>query len=176
MTTVLAIDRGNDSLKAALFSEGLIAERIRLAEGDPGDALDLIRRVRPDGIAVSCVVPAWRAAVEAALSDEPRAAILWAGHGSPLPFSVDVADPAAVGPDRLCAVAGVVGRGIASAVVVDAGTAVTVDVLKEGEFIGGSIMPGLDLMLRSLGRGTAVLPSLDSSQALASSAGTLLRI
>ena len=47
---------------------------------------------------------------------------------------------------------------LTEAVIVDAGTAVTVDVLSAGAFRGGAIYPGLDMVLDSLHRGTAVLP------------------
>lgn len=162
MKTLLAIDRGNDSLKAALFSGGAVAERFSSRGADPLEAAGLARRLRPDGIVVSCVVPAWRAAVEPALADVP---VLWVSHDSPLPFGIEVEQPASVGPDRLAAAAGAVARGTPSAVVVDAGTAVTVDLLAGGVFAGGAIMPGLGLMLDSLHRGTAALPGLDPSAA-----------
>lgn len=53
----------------------------------------------------------------------------------------------------------------AACVVVNAGTAVTIDALhkqagndQQGEFLGGMILPGLNLMQTSLGLGTAQLP------------------
>ena len=51
-----------------------------------------------------------------------------------------------------------------NAIVIDAGTAITVDVLSgTGEFLGGVIMPGVETQLRSLHSATEVLPSLDIS-------------
>jgi type III pantothenate kinase len=45
------------------------------------------------------------------------------------------------------------------ALCVDAGTAVTVDLVAEdGEYVGGLILPGATLMARSLAEGTARLP------------------
>jgi type III pantothenate kinase len=78
-----------------------------------------------------------------------------------LPLRVGVEYPDRVGIDRLLnAVAAVdeltVGRG---GVLIDAGSAVTVDWLDEEHvFRGGSIFPGLDLMAESLHRYTALLP------------------
>lgn len=47
-------------------------------------------------------------------------------------------------------------------VVVDAGSAITVDLAgPSGEFCGGAILPGLSLQFESLGRGTDALPLLD---------------
>lgn len=53
-----------------------------------------------------------------------------------------------------------------SVVVVDAGSAITVDsVGPASEFHGGVILPGLSLQFESLGRGTDALPLLDSREA-----------
>ena len=49
------------------------------------------------------------------------------------------------------------------AVVVDAGTAITVDsVAVDGVFQGGIIMPGMRMMLRSLATGTDLLPLIEA--------------
>lgn len=48
--------------------------------------------------------------------------------------------------------------------VVDAGTAVTMDLVDEtGTFLGGAILPGIDLMFQSLAEGTRLLPRLSPS-------------
>jgi len=64
-------------------------------------------------------------------------------------------DPGQLGADRWAAI--IAARGITStaACVVDCGTAVTLDALSaEGEFVGGVIFPGLNLLRDSLIRGT----------------------
>jgi type III pantothenate kinase len=45
-------------------------------------------------------------------------------------------------------------------VAVDAGTAITIDVLRRGRFEGGQILPGFDTLLQALHRRTAQLPPL----------------
>src|SRR5437773_9987921 len=67
--------------------------------------------------------------------------------------------PDQLGPDRWAARIGAWSILRAPCLVVAAGTATTVDVLRgDGRFVGGVILPGLDLMKRSLARGTAQLP------------------
>lgn len=67
--------------------------------------------------------------------------------------------PEQLGVDRWCALVGARGMSNASTIVVMAGTATTIDTLSaEGEFLGGVILPGLELMRRSLARETAALP------------------
>jgi type III pantothenate kinase len=67
--------------------------------------------------------------------------------------------PDQLGPDRWAALIGAWSILRGPCLVVAAGTATTVDVLRgDGRFVGGLILPGLDLMKRSLARGTAELP------------------
>ena len=85
------------------------------------------------------------------------------GHRQ-LPLRIDLENPETVGIDRLLnAVAANARRPEGSSViVVDAGTAVTVDFVNEkGVFRGGAILPGLRLMARSLHEYTALLPLVE---------------
>ncbi|MFT5173078.1 MAG: type III pantothenate kinase [Gammaproteobacteria bacterium] len=75
-------------------------------------------------------------------------------------------EPRQLGADRWAALAGA--RAMcpnAGAIVVDAGTAITVDALSwEGIHIGGVIMPGVRLMRRALGEGTARIGSVGGGE------------
>jgi type III pantothenate kinase len=72
--------------------------------------------------------------------------------------------PQQLGADRWAALIGARTRHTGPALVVCAGTATTVDVLDaSGDFLGGLIAPGLDLMRRSLAQGTAGLPLAQST-------------
>jgi type III pantothenate kinase len=78
-----------------------------------------------------------------------------------LPIKLNVKQPDKVGLDRLCNAVAVNSRRPTgkAAVVIDAGTAVTVDYVDEaGVFQGGAILPGLLLMAELLHRRTAALP------------------
>lgn len=76
----------------------------------------------------------------------------------PWPFRIAVQSPHTVGVDRLANVAGLVARGLATGIAVDAGTATTVDVLRRGRFVGGLILAGPWLQLTALHQGTDLLP------------------
>lgn len=68
-------------------------------------------------------------------------------------------NPAQLGADRWAALIGARGMHAGHALVVMAGTATTIDVLDaDGAFRGGLILPGLELMQKSLARNTAGLP------------------
>ncbi len=68
------------------------------------------------------------------------------------------AQPESLGVDRWAALLGAWSMHRAPCVVVNAGTAITVDALNaDGEFLGGTITPGLRLMMQSLRKNTAQL-------------------
>lgn len=80
-----------------------------------------------------------------------------------MPLQIDVDHPDRVGVDRLAAAVAVnairePGR---AAVVVDSGTAITVDLVNEaGAFQGGAILPGVRLASQMLHQQTDVLPEI----------------
>lgn len=85
-------------------------------------------------------------------------------HGTPLPVAIDYDTPTTLGLDRVAAAVGAtVVVPAQSAVVVDAGTALTADLLISGpgrrpRYCGGRISPGLSMRFRALSEFTARLP------------------
>jgi type III pantothenate kinase len=76
---------------------------------------------------------------------------------------VQVREPERVGVDRLAAAfaAGLLKPADQPAVVLDVGTAITIDAIdRDGAFLGGSILPGIELAARALAHGTSQLPQL----------------
>ena len=80
------------------------------------------------------------------------------GEDIPIPIENRTREPARVGADRLLAALGAWRRAGAS-IVVDAGTAITVDLVAGGPaFEGGAILPGLARCAEALHGATALLP------------------
>jgi type III pantothenate kinase len=78
-----------------------------------------------------------------------------------LPISIDVQQPERVGMDRLAAAVAANRLRLPNqaAVVVDAGTALTVNfITADGTFRGGVILPGFKLTAKALAEGTDLLP------------------
>ncbi len=90
-------------------------------------------------------------------------------------------DQAVLGSDRWAAALGAAVR-YQNALVVDAGTALTVDVIENGHFTGGIIVPGFQLLQTSLIAGTdkinvgseqaTIAPAQETSQAVSNGAIT----
>jgi len=86
---------------------------------------------------------------------------LLAGRDFAIPIEVRVNRPEAVGVDRLLAALAAHRATKGAAIVVDVGTAVTVDALDDaGRFLGGAILPGPALGAWSLHQRTAALPEV----------------
>lgn len=85
------------------------------------------------------------------------------GHAD-IPLKLDLESPQRTGIDRLLAAWSVTRRsGPGPAIVVDAGTAVTVDLVNaDGVFCGGNIFPGLQACLDQLAGSTDQLPRLET--------------
>ncbi|MCW5769804.1 MAG: type III pantothenate kinase [Phycisphaeraceae bacterium] len=83
------------------------------------------------------------------------------GRDVPIPITANVRHPDKVGQDRLLCAMAAWASTEGPCVIVDVGTATTVDYIDaEGVFQGGAIAPGIRMMLDALARGTAALPQL----------------
>ena len=79
-----------------------------------------------------------------------------------LPIPVQVDRPGEVGVDRVVNAAAAYRRCQGAAIVVDFGSAVTLDVVSaEGAYVGGVIAPGARLSVRALSERTALIPPLE---------------
>lgn len=82
-----------------------------------------------------------------------------------VPLSVEVNEPGRVGLDRLMAAVAAnelaAGRDV---VVIDSGTAVTIDAVSNSRFLGGTIFPGMQTAFASLRAETEQLPLIEEYQ------------
>jgi type III pantothenate kinase len=70
-------------------------------------------------------------------------------------------DPATLGADRVAAVVGALSRYRRNVIVIDAGTAITIDVARRGgDYLGGIICPGMHMLSESIHGMTAQLPKI----------------
>jgi type III pantothenate kinase len=169
---ILGIDIGNTRTKLALVSDGeaRAVRSIRTALLLGGSSLEfppeiLEKATAIDGVVISCVVPALSSPVRETTAKIFESPVLVVDHKTKLPFKLGLKKPAEVGADRLCLAAGAVAMGKENAIVADVGSAVTVDLVQGGVFMGGVIGSGPDLVLSALGGYTAKLPSISFVEA-----------
>ncbi|NLD91179.1 MAG: type III pantothenate kinase [Fibrobacter sp.] len=86
-----------------------------------------------------------------------------ASYTPELPFKISYRKPETLGTDRLAnALFAFSAFNGADAILVSAGTAVTIDVLQNATFRGGAILPGIRTQFSSLNQNTDALPLLDT--------------
>ncbi len=173
---VLAIDAGNSRIKWGMADMNAPGERwLRRAWLDTAGAASISKALKdmpaPDCIAISNVAgEGVRTALQQALEHYGIAPLWVRGCDEQCGVKSSYANPAQLGADRWAGLiaawhlygnagnTGSADKAGRACVVVNAGTTMTVDALSsEGVFLGGVILPGLDLMRTSLEHGTAQL-------------------
>ncbi len=169
----LAVDQGNSFYKLSLFEGETPVEICRIPTEDSESVFPVVESWNPDCGAfcsVGHIDPRMVESFRLAL----RGHFLLLSHSTPLPISIEYSTPDTLGLDRVALAAGAAsiypGHNI---MVVDAGTAVTIDVIQSHpdngkrktengklttSFLGGRISPGLLLRLEALNGHTAALP------------------
>jgi type III pantothenate kinase len=166
---LLALDLGNTSLSAGVFTAGRFVNRFKVPVGMFPMLADRLQRElgekdcrRISTAALASVNPSLACEVEATVPEVlPVAHFILLGRDLPIPVEARVDSPAEVGADRLLATLGAFRRVKDACIVVDLGTAITVDAVSaKGEFLGGVIAPGLRMSAAALHKGTALLPEV----------------
>lgn len=157
---VLAIDAGNSRIKWGVWNARWLSQDF-VPTADAGQLASAWGKLPSPLRVIACSVagPQVRAWIDRWAQDA-GVDVYWASsRAEQCGVRNRYDEPTQLGADRwVCAIAA---RHLVSgaAIAVHAGTAVTVNALSaEGDFLGGLILPGLDLMAESLARGTAGLP------------------
>lgn len=147
----LAIDIGNTKTKAAFFVENSIIEQYDDVSIDTIQSLNLPF----ENLIISSVshsTEEWKKQFQGKF-------IVELNHLLPLPFKNEYQTPQTLGMDRIASIAGA--KSIfptKNLLVIDAGTCITFDFLKNNAYQGGAIAPGIQMKLKALNNFTAKLP------------------
>jgi type III pantothenate kinase len=164
----LVLDIGNTTTTIAVFrdSPDPLVERLSSSVfADPAVVAETFGKLSADygpfcEAAICSVVPDIAARCADVIGSVLALPVLTIGSGLSLPFTLRYENSHAFGADRiaLCAWSASLFPNKAH-IAVDIGTAITFDVLdSKGEYVGGLIMPGLDVMSGALHSRTAQLP------------------
>lgn len=145
---ILAVDIGNSAAKLGLFREGRLLRAWRIPHGRPLPRL-------PKGITRTAVSSVNPKALRRILSGLPRPVLL-AGRDFRIPLKG--ADKG-TGTDRLLAAYAAFRRAKGPVVVIDVGTAITLNLVDaKGRFLGGAIFAGPQTARKALAQSAAGLP------------------
>lgn len=158
--TRVGILSGRECLKAQSVHSDQVKEIVDLVSSlwsEYGDST-------PDPVIVLSHVSADRAdAIQKALRSEHGSTVYRFGKELAIPVrhALTASGEKTVGQDRLLCAIGAFGVLKQACIVIDMGTAITVDFVDgEGVFHGGAIMPGIAMMFNALHEKTAHLPQL----------------
>ena len=155
---ILAVDVGNTQILIALYEGDEIRDHWRLAtnaERTSDEYSVLIRQfigeVAVEGVAISSVVPRATAALRNMSTKYFKLdpVVVEPGTKTGMPILID--NPREVGADRIVNGIGAYDIYGGPAVVVDFGTATTLDAVSaKGEYLGGAILPGIEISMDAL--------------------------
>ncbi len=172
---ILVFDIGNTSVKIGLCNgSGILASyTLHTATEQTADDFGLsllfllqqagVEKCRLKGCVVSSVVPDFDSLLREAVARYLACPLLWVGQELSVPLDNNYEHPAEVGLDRL--VGAYAARRIypdtPTLLVVDFGTALTIDCISSNAYLGGLIFPGPRTAMKALSREAAKLPRVD---------------
>jgi len=167
MSDAVAITLGNSRAAATILTGGVLGSVRRAPVENLAELRDVLLRACADcggetlPVVVASVNPPALERLRQLLTDMSLPLPEVAGKDFPVPLRTDVREPGMVGVDRLLGALAAYRRVQGPCIVVDFGTAITVNsVSREGVFLGGAILPGLTMMARALAGGTVLLPEI----------------
>ncbi|MBS0198325.1 MAG: type III pantothenate kinase [Planctomycetes bacterium] len=165
--SLIAIAVGNTRTRFGLFEGGKeISGATSLANNDGAALRAAIVALTEDRHDVPIVMSSVNHPVADSLcrdlDDSTGDTVLRVNRDLAVPMKHSLEDATTLGQDRILCAYGAFRRAKQACVVIDAGTAITVDFVDgHGVFHGGAIAPGVNMMLRAMHEKTTALPSLE---------------
>jgi len=154
---LLAVCVGNTRTQFGVFEGGKLVEPCSRPNTSE-TLLEEVSELRAEApVVIATVNPERSEALLRGLSGS-----LLIGRDVPLHLKHSLEDATTLGQDRILNAIAAFDRAEQACIVIDVGTAITIDFIDgDGVFHGGAIAPGLRMMLGSLHTGTASLPQLE---------------
>ncbi|MGE9290490.1 MAG: type III pantothenate kinase [Puniceicoccales bacterium] len=167
--TILTIDVGNSRSHWGVFTDGsLVAHGNLTSRGEDLDFRPLLqpggKYPTPDGIMVCSVVPRVSEILRQQ-SDQAGIRCEFLTHERVGSLKIHYPNPSQLGPDRLANALGGLLHAEPPFIVIDMGTAVTLDAVTAANgYEGGIIAPGFAFLSEYLSEKTALLPPIDMTR------------
>jgi len=163
---LLCIDIGNSRIKVGFFTAHGLKEIKTLPSFAYEDSLfPLLKNQHNLPIVISSVVPSITESLLTFVKRENLQDYLVVDHNHTGELAIEVQNPQTIGPDRISAAAGAVAKKGCPCIVIDLGTATTTTVVApDKKIVGGTIAPGIRMMLEALHEKTATLPKIEPYQ------------
>ena len=161
---IIAADIGNTNATVAHMRGLEVVSQFDVSSHAPDGETEAALRANLPGAAfalplvIASVNPRGRQALEAAWRELGSTDSHALGRDFAVPIKNLASPPEKVGQDRLVNALAAAHRTDGNAIVVDFGSAVSFDVVKDGAFVGGVLTPGIGLAMEALHQKTALLP------------------
>ena len=169
MQTTFGISVGNTRIQIALITQNEVSEVVYLDHDQTETILSTLSGWRDSltnkddcAVVIGSVHAAASHAITSLIKDQLSLDIYDLETDLPIPVGRSLDPETIIGVDRLLNAAAAWDIAKQACVVIDAGTAVTVDFIDgEGVFHGGAIMPGAHMQLKALAEGTDLLEGIE---------------
>lgn len=166
----LVIDIGNTNITLGVFDEDNLVETFRLASDKDLSQIEyeillktLCKNYDIKHCAIGSVVEELSLRIKNACDKVFGLDTFLLSNESDFGMKVLLQNPKEVGADRIANAYGAKMKYPLPAIIIDIGTATTFDIVsKNGDFLGGVIMPGLNLQFKSLSSNTSKLPRINA--------------
>ncbi len=160
---VAVFDIGNTNVHVGLYEDRkLLRKHVSRTERElpVAQIIEMITDYELEGAAIASVVPRLTRQLAGIFRKHKlQSVVISSKIDSGLQYSYH--DPTTLGGDRIAAVVGALSRYRKNVIVVDAGTAITIDVARRGgRHLGGIICPGMYVISESIHQKTAQLPKI----------------
>lgn len=170
---VLAVDIGNSNIVLGCFEENEILFEERLSTDRDATVLEYVVIIKTSleihqlayeqitGAIISSVVPSVTENVQQAVFRLTGQKAMVVSPGMKTGLNILLDDPKQLGSDRVADAVGAIGEYPCPLIIIDMGTATTISVIDRNKnFLGGMIIPGLQVSLDSLASRTSQLPRI----------------
>lgn len=167
---ILSVDIGNTNITLGIFDKEILIETFRLSSNKdlPQKEYELLlstllKNYKIDHCVIGSVVKELGSVLKKACDNVFNIdTLLFDNLNSDFDMNIRLKNPLEVGADRIANAYAAKNKYKLPVIVVDIGTATTFDIVsKNGDFLGGVIMPGLNLQFKSLNTNTSKLPKID---------------
>lgn len=169
---ILAVDMGNSSLAVGIMNEQGVAYASRIKTDRQKTEMHYLLQLRQilaefkinaediSGSILSSVVPELNFSVLQAIKWLTGKDVMMLGKENVDPgLEIAITDPSSLGKDRVADCVGAISNYEAPMVIIDMGTATTVNIIdKDKRYIGGMIIPGVKISLNALSKSASQLP------------------
>jgi len=164
---IIAVDIGNTHTSIGIFQNNKLAKRKKIDTKKIEFILDDFLLDKPEVAIISSVAPSRNSIISKEIESRFEISPIFVNAEMNLNIKISYKSPKDLGPDRFSNIFG--GRQLVGLplCVIDAGTAITLDVVsKSSKYVGGLIMLGINIETKVLEEATELLPPITISGAV----------